>query len=407
MQLVEQHVIKKTDSRWKAIDDAAFASKNLYNAANYRLRQEFIFNHRYISYPEMDKLMQDTEEYRALPAKVAQQVLIELSQNWKSYFATRTEWDYNPSKFNGKPRVPGYKDKQGRNGLLYTTQAVSKPNLEAGIIKPSKLDMCVKTKQQPQKVACVRIIPRKTHYVVLVVYEREEKKADDIDPSLCAGIDIGVNNLAAVASNKPGFVPLLVNGRSLKSENQYYNKEKAHLQSQLQDPEKGTSARIDGLTDKRNRRIHQELHTASRYVIDFLVKEGIGTLVIGKNDGWKQEINIGKKNNQNFVSIPHARFIEMLTYKAQLVGIQVIFTSESYTSKCSFLDLEPIENHDAYMGRRMKRGLFRASDGRLINADVNGAFNIMRKVFPNAFADGIEDVVVHPLRMTCISRKSA
>lgn len=142
-------------------------------------------------------------------------------------------------------------------------------------------------------------------------------------------------------------------------------------------------------------------------MIASLVKEGIGTLVIGKNPNWKQEANLGKRNNQNFVSMPHARFIEMLSYKAQLVGIRVIETEESYTSKCSFLDLEPICQHEHYMGQRVKRGLFRASGGRLINADINGAFNIMRKVFPNAFADGIEDVVVHPLRITCKCRKSA
>ena len=405
MQLVEQHVIKKTDSRWKAIDEAAFASKNLYNAANYRLRQEFIVNHRYISYPEMDAKMQDTEEYKALPAKAAQQVLIQLSHNWQSFFAAQKECQELPEKFTARPRLPKYKDKQrGRNLLVYTLQAMSKTKREEGIIKPSKLDIEVATHQR--NVACVRIVPKKTHYVVEVVYEKQEIVASG-NPGLIAGVDIGLNNLAAVASNKPGKAPLLVNGRSLKSENQFYNKEKARLHSQLQDPEQGTSARISRLTDTRNRRIHQELHTASRYVIDFLVKEGIGTLVIGKNPNWKQEANLGKRNNQNFVQMPHARFVQMLSYKAQLVGIQVIETEESYTSKCSMLDLEPIENHDVYMGRRIKRGLFRASDGRLINADVNGAFNIMRKVFPNAFADGIEDVVVHPLRMTCISRKSA
>ncbi len=405
MRLVEQHVIKKTDSRWKAIDEAAFASKNLYNAANYIVRQEFIHNGQYLNYYELHRQMQETEEYSSLPAKVAQQVLIQLDRNWQSFFAARVEYKEHPDKFFAQPRLPKYKQKQiGRNILIYTIQAISKPKREQGIIKPSRLDIEVHTLQR--NVACVRIVPFKTHYVIEVVYNEPESPAD-VDPSLVASVDVGLNNLAAVASNKPGFVPFLVNGRSLKSTNQFYNLALARLNSQLQDPEQGTSARISRLTDKRNRRIHQELHTASRYVIDFLVKEGLGRLVIGKNPNWKQESNMGKRNNQNFVQMPHARFVQMLTYKAQLVGIQVIETEESYTSKCSFLDLEPIEKHDAYMGRRMKRGLFRASDGRLINADINGAFNIMRKVFPNVFADGIEDVVVHPLRMTCISRKSA
>ncbi|MFL5803877.1 MAG: IS200/IS605 family accessory protein TnpB-related protein, partial [Roseiflexaceae bacterium] len=131
--------------------------------------------------------------------------------------------------------------------------------------------------------------------------------------------------------------------------------------------------------------------------IDLLVTEGIGTLVIGKNDGWKQEISIGKRNNQNFVFIPHTRFIQMLTYKAELVGIEVVLTNESHTSKCSFLDDEPLCHHEHYAGKRIKRGLFRASDGRLINADVNGAYNIIRKAIPGAFGQGKAGVVVHPV----------
>lgn len=129
-----------------------------------------------------------------------------------------------------------------------------------------------------------------------------------------------------------------------------------------------------------------------------LVNEGIGTLVIGKNPEWKQEVNMGSRNNQNFVQIPHARFIQMLSYKAQLVGIRVLITEESYTSKCSFLDSEPIGKHERYMGKRVKRGLFRSAMGHYINADVNGAYNIIRKVAPKIFK-GVEGIVVHPTRV--------
>ena len=133
--------------------------------------------------------------------------------------------------------------------------------------------------------------------------------------------------------------------------------------------------------------------------MQWLVGERIGTLIIGKNDGWKQAIGLGKRTNQNFVFVPHARFIAMLRYKAELVGIQVMVSEESYTSKCSFLDLELVGKHEVYAGRRVKRGLYRASDGRRLNADVNGAFNILRKVVPDAFGNGIEGVVVHPVRI--------
>jgi IS605 OrfB family transposase len=395
MQLVEQHIIKKNDSRFQPLDTAAFASKNLYNAANYVLRQEFIKEGRYISYRKLQKQMQPMEAYKALPAKVAQQVLINLDKNWQSFFAATGEWKKNPTKFNAKPKLPNYKDKlSGRNLLLYTSQALSRKQVKQGKIKPSGLDIVVQTKQS--KVDCVRIVPKKIHYVVEVVYTVQPKPASVLS-SLVAGIDIGLNNLATVTSNKQGFVPLVVNGRPLKSINQYYNKQRAYLQSQTKEK---TSHRIEQLNFKRNQKVNHELHVASRFIVNHLQKEGIGNLVIGKNPNWKQKINIGDQNNQNFVSIPHARFISMLTYKAQLVSIKVVITEESYTSKCSFLDLEPIEKREVYLGKRISRGMFRSSKGFLINADVNGSYNIIRKVAPNAFSNGVEGVVVHPLRVS-------
>ena len=400
MQLVEQHIIKASDPRFGPIDQAAFAAKNLYNKANYIIRQSFIHDGKYIPYPEMDKRLQDTDEYKALPAKVSQQVLRSLDKAWQSSFAAMREWRENPEKFLGRPKLPRYKDKQkGRYLLIYTIQAISKKALERGIIKFSKLPVEIQTKQR--NINQVRIVPRKGFYCVEVVYT-VEPEPKELDPSLIAGVDIGVNNLAAVTSNKPGFAPVLVNGRPLKSVNQFYNKERARLQSLLPGDQR-TSNRIERLTNKRNRKIKHYLHTASRRIIDHLAAEGIGTLIIGKNDNWKQKSTLGKRNNQNFVSIPHARFIDMLTYKAQLVGIQVITSEESYTSKTSFLDLEPIEKREVYAGRRIKRGLFRASDSQLINADVNSSYNIIRKVVPNAFADGIQDIVVRPLGLAPIN----
>jgi putative transposase len=395
MQLVEQHVIKGSDSRFEPIDQAAFAAKNLYNKANYNIRQSFIHQGKYISYPTMDKQMQGTDEYAALPAKVSQQVLRSLDKAWQSFFAAIEEWREHPDKFLGRPRLPGYKDKQkGRYLLVYTTQAVSKKALKRGIVEFSKLPVQVQTKQRD--IDQVRIVPRKGFYCVEVVYTVEPEPNKDLDPALVAGVDVGVNILGSVTSNKPGFAPVLVNGRPLKSTNQFYNKAKAKAQQVLTGDQR-TSRRIDRLSRRRNRRIKHYLHVASRRIIDLLVAEGIGTLVIGKNPNWKQGSNLGRRNNQQFVSIPHARFVDMLTYKAQLAGIRVIVVEESYTSKVSFLDLEPAEKREVYAGSRISRGLFRASDGRLIHADVNASFNIIRKAIPNAFADGIEDVVVRPL----------
>src|SRR5574341_1340347 len=394
-QLVEQHIIDKADARWSAIDTACFLSKNLYNAANYLVRQEFIFQRRYIPYADLDKLMTTNPDYYALPRNVSPQVLRQVDHDWQSFFATLAAWKREPDKFIGRPRLPRYKDKtDGRNAVVYTVQAVSRPALEKGVIVPSQLGIQIKTKQS--NINQVRTVPRPSHYVVEVVYTVQREPAE-LDENLMAGVDIGLANLAAVTSNKPGFQPFLVNGRPLKSINQFYNKHRAALQSRLDtttDP--ALEARLERLTDKRNRKIKYEMHVASRRIIDRLVAERIGVLVIGKNNGWKQPIKLGKRTNQSFVSIPHAQFIEMLTYKAQLLGMQVVVTEESYTSQCSFLDLEPLEPQPHYAGRRVHRGLFRARSGRALNADINGSYNIIRKVAPGTWtSEGVERAVVH------------
>jgi putative transposase len=271
------------------------------------------------------------------------------------------------------------------------------------------LGITVQTRQNT--VQQVRIVPRTGYYVVEVVYERESIPAA-VNPALHAGIDIGLTTLATIASDKPGFVPRIVNGRPVKSINQCYNQRKAELQSRLGHP--GTTAHLERLTAHRTRQIEHYLHTASRRIIDLLVAEGIGTLVIGKNPLWKHEANLGRRGNQNFVSVPHARFVDMLGYKAELVGIQVIVTEESYTSKASFLDGDPLPVYDDarpeqahFSGRRVKRGLYQAAHGRRLNADVNGAYNIIRKVLPDAFSKGIAGAAVHPVRLAVRTQRAA
>src|SRR6266702_6553087 len=296
MQLVEQHVIDRHDPRYAVIDAAAFASKNLYNAANYEMRQVFIHQGRFLSYNPLDKLMQFHEAYKALPAKVAQWVLKGLVNNWKSFREARERYQYDLSKFTGRPQLPKYKHKSnGRNLLVYTIQALGKRALKRGLIEPSMLPISIKTRHK-ERIDQVRIVPRKGFYVVEVVYEKAIKQAP-VNPAYYAGIDIGVNNLVALTSNKPGFQPVVVNGRPVKSVNQFYNKRKAELQQKL--GHTGTTARMERMTNKRNRRIDHYMHTVSHQIVDVLVQEGIGTLVIGKNDGWKQQIEMGKRNNQN------------------------------------------------------------------------------------------------------------
>ncbi len=415
MQLTEQHVIDRADPRYDVIDAAAFASKNLYNATLYEMRQAFFTDGIYLTYNEIQRRMQSHEAYKALPAKVSQQVLILLDKNWTSFKEGLEAYKEDPSRFTGRPRIPKYKHKtEGRNILIYTLQALSggrgKGALQQGIIKPSGLAITVKTQQKA--INQVRIVPRNGHYVVEVIYSKEPIQAQ-VDPSFCVAIDLGVTNLAAITANRAGWVPRLVNGRPIKACNQWYNKRMKELKLCLpkEDRERVTK-QMEQITNHRNRQISHYLHAASKCIIDFLAKEGVGTIIVGKNPLWKQETGMGRRNNQNFVSIPHARFIEMLTYKASLVGIQVKVQEESYTSKASFLDLDPIptytpndETEYLFSGKRIgkRNRLYRTKDGRKICADVNGSYNILRKRKPDAFADvgakGRAAYVVQPLRL--------
>ena len=415
MQLVEQHCIGKSDPRYAIIDKAAFKSKNLYNAALYEMRQAFIHHGIFLSYEEMDKRMQPTDSYKALPAKVSQHVLKQLADAWKAFREAKASYEEEPSTFTGRPKLPKYKHKTaGRNLLVYTMQAVSrgKRSLQRGIIKPSMLPIEVKTQQDPQHIDQVRIVPRNGHYVVEVIYSQEPVQAQ-VDPSFCVAIDLGVTNLATITANRVGFIPRLVNGRPLKAINQWYNKRMKELQFCLpkEDRERVTK-QMERLTTKRNRQVNHYLHAASKTILAFLVKQRVGTIIVGKNPLWKQEVSMGKRNNQNFVQIPHARFIDMLTYKAKLVGIGVEVQEESYTSQASFLDLDPISTYKpddetsyTFSGKRFgpRNRLYRTKDGQIMCADVNGSYNILRKSKPDAFAHadakGIAAYVVQPLRL--------
>jgi putative transposase len=403
MQLVEQHRIDRHDPRWHAIDAATFASKNLYNSTLYVKRQAYIKDQTVIAYGALDKQMQASLEYRALPAKVAQWVVKQVCAAWDSYFAAVAEWKAHPSKFLGHPKLPKYLNTQRRNLLIYTAQAISRDPKNTGWVVPSGVPIRVATKLTHSEIAQVRLVPKSTHFVVEVVYEQVPEHPS-VDHALIASLDLGVNNLAAITANKPGFVPLLVNGRPLKSLNHAYNKRRAKRQAQLP-PGQFASRALDHMADHRHRAMMSYLHTASRTIIALLVREGIGTLVIGKNVGWKQKANMGKRNNQAFVFIPHARFIALLTYKAALAGMHVVTIEESHTSKCSFLDLEPICHHDHYRGKRVKRGLFVASDGQAVNADVNASYNILRRFAPQVVAHGVASFITRPVPLPLPDRR--
>lgn len=382
---VEKHVIKASNPFFGLLMDYCHKSKNLYNHANYIIRQEFISNGKWIRYAELDKFLKDDTEYNdyvEMPtAQSAQQTLRLIDKNWKSFFKAIKDWSNHKEKYLGRPKLPKYLKKSSRYILILTNQnckikdgLISFPKVFRGFtISPTFLE-----RADYKSFKQVRIIPHKNKLVVELIYEINscERKTDN---NRYIGIDIGVNNLATVANNI-GETAFIINGRPLKSINQFYNRQISHYREickRMND--KDYSERMDRLTEKRNTKVDDYMHKASRKIINYCVDNQINTIVIGKNKEWKQKSDIGKKGNQNFVQIPFARFIEMIQYKAEEQGIAVIMTEESYTSGTSFVDDEqPVkDNYDK--SRRIKRGLFKSNNSILINADLNGAYQIIKK----------------------------
>ena len=389
MILTERHIIKQSNKFYNELDNLCFLSKNLYNSALYTVRQFYFTNKKYFNWIKVNNqfVSEKQQDYYALPCKVSQQTLKMVDQNMKSFF--------NAIKAKkSKAKLPKYLDKvKGRFVVTYTNQAISKKSLQNGYIELSKTNIKIKTKVKNAKQ--VRIVPQNNFIVVEVLYEVRPKLHDKSKEMYC-GIDFGLNNLMACSFQNDS--PLIINGKPLKSINWHYNKEKSRLQSLL-DRRKKTSKKIQNITLKRNNRINDYLHKTTKIFVNYLVSKEINNVVIGYNKEWKQGINIGSVNNQNFVGIPYYKLLNMLTYKCEMEGISVIITEERYTSKCSFLDDEDICKHEEYAGKRIKRGLYKSSDGRLINADVNGALNILKKVIGKFEYDSIK-VCSTPLVVT-------
>lgn len=378
MQLVEQHIIKSSNPLYNELDYMTFMSKNLYNQALYRVRQEYFNTKKYLKYVVLAQQLASEKQvdYISLPSKVAQWTLKQVDKNFISFFNS-----LKSEKVQHKVHIPRYLEKQGRNLLIFTNQAISYKELKKGYLKLSGCEN--KIKLQHTDIQQVRVVPKGNHFIVEVIYNQEVEP--EIQSKNYAGIDLGLDNLATVGGNKTS--PFIINGKPLKSINQYYNKKLGLLKSrQNKCNNKDVNSReIRSLASKRNNKIKDYLHKSSRMLVNRLVSSNVSLVVVGHNKEWKQDINIGKVNNQNFVQIPYNQFIQMITYKAELRGIKVIQREESYTSKCSFMDNETICKHETYMGKRVKRGLFRSASGRLINADLNGALNILKKEVPDAF----------------------
>ena len=396
---VERHIIKPNHKHYNLLNEFCYKSKNLYNYANYIIRQEFIKNGNWIRYNNLDKILKqegNNFDYKNMPlASCSQQCLKLLDKNWKSFFQSIKDYNQNPSKYLGRPKLPKYKPKNGRNILILTSQNCK---IQKGIVKFPKTFKGFYLKTKVNKLQQVRIIPKDRYLVVEIVY-----KINNIVPMLdnnkYISIDLGLDNFVTVVNNC-GLKPFVINGKGLKSINQYYNKQISYYKS-ISKRMNGLdyTNRISKITNKRNNKVDDFIHKASRYIVDYCRDNKINTIIIGNNKNWKQNSKMSKVVNQNFISIPYYKFIEKVKYKAEEIGINIIITEESYTSGTSFLDNElPIkENYNK--NRRIHRGLFISNNNVRINADVNGAYQIMKKVFPKAFSNGIEGVGLHPFKV--------
>ena len=388
----EQHKIKTNSEFYNFIDGYCFKSKNLYNYANYIIRQEFINNGKWIQHYEMCKIVKDSEPYKDIGSNVGQSTLKILDKAWKSFFVSIKDWKKNPSKYLGRPKIPKYRPKDGRFVLSLDSNKVK---LKDGYVyfawKPfKKFNHMFRTNAKERILQC-RFIPRSSHYVMEIVYEMEVPECSETSERIVA-IDIGVDNFITMVNNI-GEKPIAVKGGVIKSINQFYNKRKAEIQSELKKINKQDwSKRLQKLTDKRYEMIKYQMHCISKYVIDYCVLHNIDTLIVGHNDEWKQN----NKGMQNFTYIPYELFLKMLAYKCENNGIKFIENEEAYTSGTSFIDEEQPIKENYNKDRRVYRGLFVSNNGKKINADVNGAYQIMKKVIPDVFDEGVEGAGLHP-----------
>lgn len=396
MQLTETHQIRPNHKLYSICDELCFKSKNLYNAALFEFRQSYFDKEAdTLTWQNLNRIFNQNNQfdYRELPSKVSNTVLKKLGNNISSFWSLIKKSDYNK-----KVRLPKYLHKtDGRFIVEFNKQTFSNKRDEDNnlIICKSSLDLRIPTKvETPQQV---RIIPKVGCYVIEVIYEIKENKMKQ--NQRVAAIDLGLNNLATVVTND-GDNPILISGKKIKSINQYYNKMTSKQKSLLPN-NIFTSKSLDRLWLKRNNKISYEIHKITKFLANYFDERDVSIVVIGNNSGWKNEINLGKRNNQNFVNIPYSKFINQLSYKCQMLGITVITREESYTSKASFLDYDEIPNYKdeekpKFSGKRIKRGLYRSAT-RIINADVNGAYNIMVKENPNYIIGHREQLGFNPI----------
>lgn len=392
MILVERHFHKGNIE----IKKLCQASKELYNRCNYLMRKAW-FSQQYLKFkklPDINALIKETKELECFKqlhnTKTAKQTIRKILIDWVNYKKSLYAYKNSKSESEKQPKPPGYKKKMAQVIFYNETIKGGRTGKPLTILTATNDCFSIKCNKAYKQVI---ITPKAFGFIIEVQYEKDNSSKDHTktikeNKDVICTIDIGLNTLAAITYGQNR--PILVNGRIIKSINQWYNKRPC--KSRLR---------------KRYFRLENYFHHVSKFIIDLCLKKGISRIVIGKNNRWKNKINLGKKTNQAFCSVPICLFLEKIKYKAACVGIDVVFTEESYTSKASFYnhDFLPVYGDDAikFSGKRKYRGLYVTNDGFAINADINGSLNIGRKVIPEFLGIGdrslaARPVVINPLR---------
>ena len=386
---LKQQVKHLSKKEFRNLKYLCHIAKNLKNQAIYNVRQHYFKNKKYLSYNENYKMLKNSENYKKLNSNMAQQILKEVDKSFKSFFALLKL--AKKGQYNSKIKLPNYLDKDG-----FTTLVIGFVRLKDDMLivpysnsfRKAHEEITIKLSSvlKDKKIKEIRIIPKQhsRYFEIQYIYEVEEVQRE-LNKENVLGIDLGIDNLCTCVTNTGAS--FIIDGRKLKSINQYYNKINAKLQS-IKDKQKieRTTLRQKRITRKRNNRINDYLSKAARTIVNYCLNNDIGKLVLGYNEDFQRNSNIGSINNQNFVNIPYGKLRDKLIYLCKLYGIEFKLQEESYTSKASFFDGDEIPIYDKknlqeyiFSGKRIKRGLYQTSTGKLINADCNGALNILRK----------------------------
>ncbi|MEE3424157.1 MAG: transposase, partial [Erysipelotrichaceae bacterium] len=366
-------------------------AKDLYNEGLYNCRQYYFNEREYLNYEKNYHLLKESENYKMLNSNMAQQILKEVDGCFKSFFGLLRKAKRERSSFNDI-RLPQYLKKEG-----YYTLVIGFVRLRGNkLLIPmsnsfrkthKKIEITIPPVLLDKKVKEIRIIPKSDgrFFEIQYTYEAGSDIREELDINKAISIDVGINNFATcVTSEGRSFI---LDGRRLKSINQWYNKNNSRLQS-IKDKQRilNKTKQQSSLERNRNNRINDYISKCARHIINYCLDNNIGNIVIGYDPTLQKESNIGRRNNQNFVSIPFGRLKDKLSYLSEYYGINLIKQEESYTSKASFFDRDdiPVYNDDdpkkyVFSGTRVKRGLYKTSNGMCINADINGALNILKK----------------------------